>query len=248
MENEKVRKSHKRLPLLDIKHAEVLPARPHIILSIVERGKTAKYKERLMAMGVYITVVCMGQGTASSDILDILGLEESEKEVLISVAPDWVARNFIKSLYDRFGGSVGSKGIACHIALSAAQNLIIRGLMYGSKTAKQEIDTMNNDNDKSKYSLIIISANQGYADEIMSCAKKAGARGGTLIRAREIGNELSSQLFGAQHTPERDVLIVLVPIDKRNPIMDAVNAEYGMRSAVAATVMALSVDDVAKLN
>ena len=98
------------------------------------------------------------------------------------------------------------------------------------------------------YTLIIITVNQGYADEVVATAKKGGARGGTLIRARQASNEDTDSLFSASFTSERDVVAILAPKDKRADIMEALNAEHGVRSEANAVVIALPVESVAKLS
>lgn len=102
--------------------------------------------------------------------------------------------------------------------------------------------------DEQKYSLILISVNQGYADEVMACCKKAGARGGTLIRARQFSNEETESLFGAAFTPEREIIAIVTTRDKRAAVMDSVNARHGVRSESGAVVLALPVEEIAKLS
>ena len=101
---------------------------------------------------------------------------------------------------------------------------------------------------KEKYSLIVISGAQGYADEVMAAAKKAGARGGTLIRAHQLESEQVEGLFAEGFTPEREILLIMAHADKRNAIMESVNGENGIRSKAGAIVMALGVDELAKLS
>ena len=104
------------------------------------------------------------------------------------------------------------------------------------------------ENEKTKYSLIIVSVKQGYADNVMVVAKEAGARGGTVIRALQNDNENTEILLGETFSQERDILAILTSNDKRNAIMDAVNEKCGVSSSANGILLSLAVEDVAKLS
>ena len=57
-----------------------------VILSIVERGQGAAMQRLYRQRHLPIHLQCAGRGTATSEIMDILGLGSSEKDVLISFA------------------------------------------------------------------------------------------------------------------------------------------------------------------
>lgn len=99
---------------------------------------------------------------------------------------------------------------------------------------------------KSEYqhSLILITVNQGYTDGVMQTAKKAGATGGTVIRARMAGAE---QLLDPQMSEEKEIIAILAPDSVRNQIMEEVNKEYGMRSEAKGVVCSVPVDKALKI-
>ena len=88
------------------------PVAPRMLAAIVERGKSVRFREILQKNGIFLSEVFMGNGTASSDILDILGLESTEKDVVISITDAEKAHSMMSKLSDQLAGSVGSKGIA----------------------------------------------------------------------------------------------------------------------------------------
>lgn len=55
-----------------------------VIITIVDRGKGNRVTELFNEQGFYNNIVCLGRGTATSEILDYLGLGETEKDVVIS--------------------------------------------------------------------------------------------------------------------------------------------------------------------
>ena len=55
------------------------------LITIVDRGKSAAVQRIYQAHHVSASLVLRGHGTANSEIMDMLGLDEPQKEVLLSV-------------------------------------------------------------------------------------------------------------------------------------------------------------------
>jgi nitrogen regulatory protein PII len=71
--------------------------------------------------------------------------------------------------------------------------------------------------------LITCIITHGQADEIMSVAREAGARGGTILGARGTGTEDDVKFFGISLAPEKEMLLIVARNDKVLPaILDAV--------------------------
>ena len=58
----------------------------------------------------------------------------------------------------------------------------------------------------------------------MAAARKAGARGGTIMHARGTGKEEDVQFFGIQLVPEKEILVVLVETNTAETILEAVKS------------------------
>lgn len=220
------------------------PSPVYMVAGIVERGKAGDFLELLEKNGLYLSSVCMGHGTAGSEIMDILGLENSDKEIIVSIADRGRAKNMLTVLNDRLD-NFGSKGIAFMLKLNAAPNLIISALENQPGKPNKEDKTQM---DGEKYCLIVITVNQGYTDEVMAAAKKGGARGGTLLRARHVSAHEADGVLDFGFMPEREIIAIIAPKDKQRDIMDSVNAEHGVRSESGAVIVSLAVEDIAKLS
>ena len=70
--------------------------------------------------------------------------------------------------------------------------------------------------------MINVIVNHGYAEDAMAAARKAGAGGGTIINARGTAREGDAKFFGAEIVPEKDLLMILVPGDKKDDIVNAI--------------------------
>ena len=215
--------------------------RPCVLLSVTDRGKSASLRDLFMRSGVFMSLISMGEGTASSEIMDILGLVSAEKDVTFSIASPGSACEIMNALNDRLSAEINSKGIVFQISLNAASNLLVSAAQSAGKNSEGRMG------EKSKYSLIIASVNRGYSDEVMTAAKSAGSRGGTVLRAHQIENDETDRILGASFTAERDIVTILTAQDKRNAIMEAINEKCGVNTKANAVIMSLPVDEVAKL-
>ena len=98
-----------------------------------------------------------------------------------------------------------------------------------------------------KHSLILIAVNQGYTEQVMQTARTAGATGGTVIRARLSDANQSEEFYGIALQAEKEIIAIMASDTVRNAIMDAVNAEHGMRSEAQAAICSLPVDRAFKI-
>ena len=58
-----------------------------VLITVVDRGKGDKMARLYERSGVKTQLMCLGFGTAKSEILEYLGLGDLEKEILFSAAP-----------------------------------------------------------------------------------------------------------------------------------------------------------------
>ena len=59
-----------------------------LMVTIVDRGRSSKAVDLFKAAGLPFHYACLGHGTANSDILDYLGLGETQKDVLLTAVPE----------------------------------------------------------------------------------------------------------------------------------------------------------------
>ena len=105
----------------------------------------------------------------------------------------------------------------------------------------------NNMHSEFDYSLILISVNRGYTDAVMQTAKKAGATGGTVIKARLAEAQELEAYANQKLEEEKEIVTILAPNSIRNQILEDVNREYGLKSAAQGTVLSVPVDKVFKI-
>ncbi len=92
-------------------------------------------------------------------------------------------------------------------------------------------------------SLIIYICNHGFAYEAMKEARKAGAKGGTILHGKSSLSTEKSKFFGIKLHSEKDlVLIVSSDLDKDN-IMQSLIKNYGITTEARGLCFSLKVND-----
>ncbi len=217
-----------------------------VILSILERGKGKHYIERMKAQDIKLHLQSVGHGTAPSEMMDILGLGSKDKDVIISFATERTVGQLIAKLSQNLENSIRYGGLMMVLNMSAinrlAAEVVIRAQTEDNNKEEKQIVS-----GEGKYNLILISVNQGYADEVMKTAKSAGATGGTVIRGRMLGAELLKQIDDNDVQEEKEIITILSPSVISGEIMNAVNQEFGLRTDAKGIVCAVPVEKALKI-
>lgn len=215
------------------------------LFSIIERGKAKEYIKRLNGHKIEFNIQLVGRGTAPSEMKDIFGLVNSEKDIVISIATKHSITSFASAFNKIEGGKKEFGGLAMITNVSAV-NRIIGELISrnGVVNLEKGATLMENEN---KYNMIIITVNQGYAEDAMKVAKKAGATGGTIMRGRLADAEKLGQYGDDIVDEEREIISILAPISACKEIMESVNAEYGFNSEAKGTVCSIPVEKAIKI-
>ena len=214
-----------------------------LILSIVERGQGAAILRLYRKWHVPIHLQCAGKGTATSEIMDILGLGSSEKDVVISFAAASAANKLFHDLDNELRGHTGGAGIVVSVPVSGLNSLVANLAAYHAEGVKKEEKEM----ERTENSLILVVCSQGCTDDVMSTAKAHGARGGTVVRGRLSGRKELEQAYEVELEAEREIVAIVVPTELRGPIMEAVNEQHGLRSEAQALVCSLPIEEIVRL-
>lgn len=217
--------------------------RMKIMITIVDRGDGIALSRLYEQYGVGLHLQVIAEGTATSEILDMLGLTHREKELLVSFAPEQAVEDLLELLDDDYRGILSVRGLAFSMKLTGISGSVANAL---SGEAKHEGGiTVHNEKE---HSLIWVAVNQGYSDQVMHTACKAGATGGTVIRSRWVGADKLEKFHAITLQDEKEVLMIACDKNVRNQIMDAINAEHGLASPRQAIVFSTPIDRIVKLS
>lgn len=94
------------------------------------------------------------------------------------------------------------------------------------------------------YEMILCVVNAGYSELVMEAAKEEGARGGTVIHARGTANKEAEQFFHIAIQPDKDIVMILVPVEIKDKVLHAIYKNAGLKSEGSGIAFSLPVDEV----
>ena len=98
-----------------------------------------------------------------------------------------------------------------------------------------------------EHEVIFCIVNSGYSEAVMDAAKKAGARGGTIINARGTAGKEAETFFHITIQPEKEIVMILVPTQIKDDVLHALYNEVGLDSAGQGIAFSAPVDSVVGL-
>ena len=108
-----------------------------LILTVVDRAKGEFYLDVLSQFDVNFQMVTGGMGTATSDILDMLGLN-IHKAVLMSVVREDRVEPIMKCLEEKFETIRNGKGIAIAVPLSGVIGVNMYQFLSNNKQGRED--------------------------------------------------------------------------------------------------------------
>jgi len=96
--------------------------------------------------------------------------------------------------------------------------------------------------EKSNYEMIFCIINSGFSETVMDAAREAGARGGTVIRARGTAGKEAEELFKITVHPDKEVIMILVPKEIKDKVLSAIYHSAGMNTAGQGIAFSMAVN------
>ena len=213
-----------------------------MMVTITTRKHTRKFVQFYEEMNLPVSVITLGTGTASSEILDYFGLDGSEKSVIFHIITDTRWKEVKRQLRLKMNIDIPGIGIAFTVPLSSIGGMkALNYLTAQQDYVKGEESTLKD----TKYELLVTIANQGHTELIMDAARKVHAAGGTVIHAKGTGTHLAQKFMGMTLVPEKEMIFIVVRKAQKNAIMKAIMDEAGTGTPAGAIVFSLPVTDTA---
>ena len=108
-----------------------------IIITVVDRPKADFYMDVIGGFEVNCQLLLSGRGTASSELVDLLGLNP-EKAVILSVAREDAVPTIMSTLEDKFQTVRNGKGVAFAIPLSSIIGVNLYQFMSNNRMKRGE--------------------------------------------------------------------------------------------------------------
>lgn len=207
-----------------------------LVISIVPQNYAELVIGAANGAGAQGGTVLMGRGTASNSVLQLLGLGDTSKEIVLTV----VDRKIEGAVMDAVKQAVAEKkhfGVIFTMDVPSFWKSGGAGVVQKYENVEEGEETMS----ENGYEMINVIVNKGYAEDAMAAARRAGAGGGTIISARGTAKEGDEKFFGMEIVPEKEMLMILVPKDKKDSIIEAVRTLPCLEKAGSGIVFSNSV-------
>ena len=108
-----------------------------MLITVVDRSKSIFYVDLLEQFEVNVQMVLYGRGTANSQMLNLLGIAETDKAIILSFIREDKIKDAMDTLSEKFKTVKNGKGIAYTISLDSIIGVSIYQLLSNDRTVKE---------------------------------------------------------------------------------------------------------------
>ncbi len=221
------------------------------LTAIINPKRSKQFEQFFIENKTPLLLWTNGRGTASSDILDYLGIGESDKDIVFTVLSQAKAKRVLKNMDKKMQLYIPGNGVAFTIPLCSFAGMTALQQVCGESTEKLLQESVKDEEEapmeQYQYQLIVAIISRGHVDAAMDAAREASARGGTVIHALGTGNKHIEQFFGISIAQERDMIFIVSTTAAKDNIMKAIVAEMGKVTKSHAIVFSLPINDIVGL-
>lgn len=171
-----------------------------LLCVIVNHGIGKKVIKTYKEIGITGFTAFLGRGTIENHLLDLLGLNDTKKEIIWFIADRKLTNHAFTELNKKFKFEKPNHGIV--FSISVANLLGIRNCSYSKDIeSRGVVDIMHN--------AIFTIVDKGMAEAVIDAAVLAGSKGGTIINARGAGIHEYSKLLSMDIEPEKEIVLIL---------------------------------------
>ncbi|NLT48171.1 MAG: hypothetical protein GXX92_07120 [Clostridiales bacterium] len=203
----------------------------HVLADLYDENKTP------------FVLLTYGHGTAKSRIYEMLGYGGPMKIVSISIHTNRMSDLIMNELNRAIDLSRPGTGVVFTISLSSISKVLSDICRKADENIEIGCEDMNV-TAKEPYQLIMAVVNSGHFEQVMEAAKEAGASGGTLVHARSLGSKEAAKYLGITVQPEKDIVMILAPMEKRHAIMESIIEATGLNTDAMGSCFSLPVNSI----
>ena len=176
-----------------------------------------------------VDFVCMAHGTARTEMLDLLGIGETAKAIVMCMVSRQTGVRLLKRLGRELEMRYPGRGIAFAIPITGI-GLRWHKLLTAADEEQKEVSRMHETEKNDGFDVVAVVMERGYTNVAMDAARKAGARGGTVISARGIAENEVKRFFGIEIQAEKEIVFLVVRSDEKQQVMTALMQAVGMKT------------------
>lgn len=195
-----------------------------LLTLILSENQSHKCVRLAKELGYRGGLVIIGKGTVSSTVLNLLGIKNQRKEIVNYLLKAENAKEILDCFSKELQLNVPGHGIAFTTPVIKTSKIPELEINHGDSAA----NTDQRMEEKIMFKKLTVIVDRGMSDEVMDIARKAGVRGGTILHGRGAGAEIATNLFGVEIEPEKELVMILMPDELVDKVMNALTQELNM--------------------
>lgn len=207
-------------------------------VAVVDVGKGEKILSLFREEHALLDYVCMAHGTARTEMLDLLGIGETAKAIVMCMVSRQTGVRLIKRLGRELEMRYPGRGIAFTIPITGI-GLRWHKLLTAADEEQKEVSRMHETEKNNGFDVVAVVMERGYTNVAMDAARKAGARGGTVISARGIAENEVKRFFGIEIQAEKEIVFLVVRSNEKQQVMTALMQAVGMKTRSHGIVLSM---------
>ncbi len=214
----------------------------NFLFSVLDRDRADDMTSIYQDHGLPMILTFLGRGTATSEHLDLYGLQATDKAVVASVTDGEKTKQIMRSAKRKLFIDIPGNGVMMAVPVKSVGGGRTLAYLTDNTTPESGIPAM-----QFEHELLVVILNQSYMDDVMNAARSAGAFGGTVLHAKGTGAKYAEKFFGVSLANEKEVILIAVRSSEKNAIMRAIMDQTGPQTPAGAITFSLPVSAVAGL-
>ena len=211
-----------------------------LLFMITDEGHDKKVKSILNSFGIKVKTVSNANGTASPSVLDYFGLIERKKAIFMAIIPNYLSKDILNKLNNHFKFDDVGTGVSFTVPISSSNKYLSD--VFKNNAPESEEKHMEQEN-SIKYHLVITIVSEGYLEQVMTAAKRAGSSGGTAIKGRGLSDSRPAKILGFNIEPEKDIVLNIVTDRDKKRVMEEITKEVGIKTRGKGVCISIPVED-----
>ena len=220
--------------------------RAKLLVCIIKKGEEMALTEACNEVSVSLHFSAIGYGTAKSNYMSFLGLDEIEKRMVYALIPNYCESRVLRAINQKLKLYLIGNGIAFTIPLSGISSIVSNAILqtpFREEMIAENTKTTEKERNK-MHELVVAVVNQKFTDKVLDCSRAAGATGATILHTRSVNNKQAEQLIGTTFMQETDTIAILTSREYKATIMEAIRQNAGLKTDGGAVLFSLPVDSL----
>ncbi len=210
------------------------------VITITKRDYAEQFLDFFRQNEINRVMAKLCSGTATDSILDVLGIEATEKVMFEAIVREEAIKDLKRGFIYEMDIGISGNGVVFILPIQCVGGMSSVKYFAGEKPLEKTEETKMSETNKS---LIITIVDKGNTDIVMEAARGAGASGGTVVKAKGTGADIA-KFFGVSISEEKEMVYIATKKEMRDGIMRAIMEKAGTNTDAHGVVFSLPVDSV----